>query len=90
METTHNENQPAPLSSAAASVKLRDTIAQFICKLLAGEETQPAAGELLAMAKKRIVSLRCPTCRTLVLASDEDFPFCSDRCRTIDLAVSVT
>ena len=52
METTHNENQPAPLSSAAASVKLRDTIAQFICKLLAGEETQPAAGELLAMVVK--------------------------------------
>jgi hypothetical protein len=29
--------------------------------------------------------LRCPTCNTLVLASDEDFPFCSDRCRKIDL-----
>ena len=30
-------------------------------------------------------SLRCPTCRTIVLATDEDFPFCSDRCRRIDL-----
>jgi hypothetical protein len=29
--------------------------------------------------------LRCPTCRTLVLKTDEDFPFCSDRCRKIDL-----
>jgi uncharacterized protein len=29
--------------------------------------------------------LRCPTCRTLVLATCEDFPFCSDRCRRIDL-----
>jgi hypothetical protein len=29
--------------------------------------------------------LRCPTCRTIVTASDEDFPFCSDRCRLIDL-----
>ena len=29
--------------------------------------------------------LRCPTCRTLVTAGDEDFPFCSDRCRKIDL-----
>ena len=29
--------------------------------------------------------LRCPTCNTLVLASGEDFPFCSDRCRKIDL-----
>ncbi|GGH15984.1 DNA gyrase inhibitor YacG [Silvibacterium dinghuense] len=30
-------------------------------------------------------TLRCPTCRTLVLAGSEDFPFCSDRCRLIDL-----
>ena len=30
-------------------------------------------------------ALRCPTCRTIVLASGEDFPFCSDRCRRIDL-----
>jgi endogenous inhibitor of DNA gyrase (YacG/DUF329 family) len=33
----------------------------------------------------KIKSLRCPTCRTIVLATDEDFPFCSDRCRRIDL-----
>jgi uncharacterized protein len=30
-------------------------------------------------------TLRCPTCRTIVLATCEDFPFCSDRCRRIDL-----
>jgi hypothetical protein len=36
-----------------------------------------------AMAK--IKALRCPTCRTIVLPKDEDFPFCSDRCRRIDL-----
>ena len=30
-------------------------------------------------------ALRCPTCRTLVLEQNEDFPFCSDRCRRIDL-----
>jgi hypothetical protein len=35
--------------------------------------------------KKRAVSLRCPICRKIVLASDPDFPFCSDRCRLIDL-----
>ncbi len=29
--------------------------------------------------------LRCPTCKTLVLATSPDVPFCSDRCRTIDL-----
>lgn len=30
-------------------------------------------------------ALRCPTCRTLVLEKSNDFPFCSDRCRRIDL-----
>jgi endogenous inhibitor of DNA gyrase (YacG/DUF329 family) len=29
--------------------------------------------------------LRCPTCRNIVLLRGEDFPFCSDRCRRIDL-----
>jgi endogenous inhibitor of DNA gyrase (YacG/DUF329 family) len=29
--------------------------------------------------------LRCPTCRTLVTETVENFPFCSDRCRLIDL-----
>ena len=29
--------------------------------------------------------LKCPTCARVVKASDEDFPFCSDRCRRIDL-----
>ncbi len=28
---------------------------------------------------------RCPTCGQLVQPKDEDFPFCSDRCRKIDL-----
>jgi endogenous inhibitor of DNA gyrase (YacG/DUF329 family) len=35
--------------------------------------------------KKRPASLRCPTCRKIVLASDPEFPFCSERCRVIDL-----
>lgn len=35
------------------------------------------------MAKQ--VALRCPTCKTLVTQKDEYFPFCSDRCRVIDL-----
>lgn len=30
-------------------------------------------------------TFRCPTCRNLVTAGAEDFPFCSDRCRLIDL-----
>lgn len=37
------------------------------------------------MSKKKTSSLRCPTCRTLVLRENENFPFCSDRCRLIDL-----
>jgi len=37
------------------------------------------------MPRKRIRSLRCPICRTIVLRADAEFPFCSQRCRTIDL-----
>ena len=35
--------------------------------------------------KKSAKVLRCPTCGMLVRLKDEDFPFCSDRCRLIDL-----
>jgi uncharacterized protein len=35
--------------------------------------------------KKPAKLLRCPTCGQLVQPKDEDFPFCSDRCRKIDL-----
>jgi uncharacterized protein len=34
---------------------------------------------------EKVITLRCPTCREIVLAGDADFPFCSDRCRRIDL-----
>ena len=33
----------------------------------------------------KLKTLRCPTCKTIVLKGSEDFPFCSDRCRLIDL-----
>lgn len=36
-----------------------------------------------AESKQKI--LRCPTCKTIVTLRDEDYPFCSDRCRKIDL-----
>lgn len=39
----------------------------------------------MAAKKKSARLLRCPTCGMLVQTSDEDFPFCSDRCRKIDL-----
>ena len=38
----------------------------------------------ILMTRKK-AALRCPTCRKIVLATDADFPFCSDRCRVIDL-----
>ena len=38
------------------------------------------------MPKRRVRSLRCPACRKLVLATDPEFPFCSERCRLIDLS----
>jgi endogenous inhibitor of DNA gyrase (YacG/DUF329 family) len=34
---------------------------------------------------KKVRSLRCPTCRKIVLRDEPDFPFCSERCRLIDL-----
>jgi endogenous inhibitor of DNA gyrase (YacG/DUF329 family) len=37
------------------------------------------------MANAKAKTLRCPTCGTLVIAGSEDVPFCSDRCRRIDL-----
>lgn len=30
-------------------------------------------------------ALRCPICRTIVTKDGEHFPFCTDRCRVIDL-----
>jgi uncharacterized protein len=38
-----------------------------------------------SMSRKRVLSLRCPTCKKLVLRTDPEFPFCSERCRLIDL-----
>jgi uncharacterized protein len=37
------------------------------------------------MPRKRSAKLRCPTCTKPVKSNDPDFPFCSERCRTIDL-----
>jgi hypothetical protein len=37
------------------------------------------------MARKRTLKLRCPTCKELVKSRDAEFPFCSERCRVIDL-----
>jgi uncharacterized protein len=37
----------------------------------------------MSQAKQKI--LRCPICRTIVPLDSADVPFCSDRCRVIDL-----
>ena len=34
---------------------------------------------------KRVRSLRCPTCKKVVVRAHPEFPFCSQRCRLIDL-----
>ena len=39
----------------------------------------------LYMPRKRTIKLRCPICKKPTKTSDADFPFCSDRCRLIDL-----
>ena len=37
------------------------------------------------MARKRTLKLKCPICKQPVTNSGDDFPFCSERCRVIDL-----
>jgi uncharacterized protein len=37
------------------------------------------------MARKRAIKLRCPTCKKSVQANNAEFPFCSERCRLVDL-----
>jgi len=37
------------------------------------------------MPRKRTVKLQCPICKKAVKSTDPEFPFCSDRCRIIDL-----
>ena len=37
------------------------------------------------MPRKRSVKVRCPICKKPVTSTDAEFPFCSDRCRLMDL-----
>ncbi len=37
------------------------------------------------MPRKRSIKLKCPTCRQPVKTGAPEFPFCSERCRLIDL-----
>ena len=42
------------------------------------------------MARKRNLKLKCPICKKPVTSQDADFPFCSERCRLIDLGAWFT
>ena len=37
------------------------------------------------VARERKLQVKCPICKKKVESGDEDFPFCSERCRSIDL-----
>jgi endogenous inhibitor of DNA gyrase (YacG/DUF329 family) len=37
------------------------------------------------MLRKRPIKLRCPICKKPTKTTDADFPFCSERCRLVDL-----
>ncbi len=37
------------------------------------------------MARKRKLKVKCPTCKQPVATTAENVPFCSERCRLIDL-----
>lgn len=37
------------------------------------------------MPRKRTLKLKCPICKAPVHRENPEFPFCSDRCRLIDL-----
>ena len=37
------------------------------------------------MPRQRTLKLRCPICKKSVKSAGADFPFCSDRCRIVDL-----
>lgn len=39
----------------------------------------------MATGRKSAKVFKCATCGMLIQAEDEDFPFCSGRCRKIDL-----
>jgi uncharacterized protein len=35
--------------------------------------------------RKRHIKIKCPTCKKPIKSDGTDFPFCSQRCRLIDL-----
>jgi endogenous inhibitor of DNA gyrase (YacG/DUF329 family) len=37
------------------------------------------------VTRKRKLKVKCPTCKQPVAVGVDDFPFCSERCRLLDL-----
>jgi len=37
------------------------------------------------MPRKGSIKVQCPTCKKRVKRTDPDFPFCTERCRLLDL-----
>lgn len=37
------------------------------------------------MPREGSIKVQCPTCKKRVKRTDPDFPFCSERCRLLDL-----
>jgi endogenous inhibitor of DNA gyrase (YacG/DUF329 family) len=49
------------------------------------QEERTTAWNIPDMPRKKTLKLRCPICKNVVKSDAAEFPFCSDRCRTIDL-----
>lgn len=49
------------------------------------ESSRKNSNRMAKERKSKSPALRCPTCGTLVLPEDTNVPFCTDRCRTVDL-----
>ena len=47
--------------------------------------TRPTPSKIDLVPRNRKLKLTCPTCKKAVQSTAEDFPFCSERCRLIDL-----
>ena len=58
---------------------------KFCSDFLLSTLYKPNLANTNRMLRKRTVKLRCPICKKSVKSTDPDFPFCSDRCRIIDL-----
>ena len=59
----------------------------FIARDLPHGEQTPLSHSIYnwSVEHKRKIQLKCPICRKAVASGAEDLPFCSERCRLVDL-----